>query len=120
MTKNASAAANTVVDTASDAAAAAGLAYAPREGRREYRPRNDYGDDGRSGPPTGRSGERRSERDFSRETPVVQPSTGLYIGNLLFEVTEEDLQREFSQFGTIRTVTIARDARNLSKGYVSF
>jgi RNA recognition motif. (a.k.a. RRM, RBD, or RNP domain) len=115
LTSNAAAAKDAVVDTASGVASAAGLAFAPREDRREYRPRNDYGNDRRSGAPEGRYGERR--RDFV-DPPHVTPSNSLYVGNLLFEVREEDLEREFGQFGKIEDITIAKDARNLSKGYV--
>lgn len=107
-----------MVDTASGVAAAAGLAFAPREDRREYRPRNSYGNDRRSGPPTGRNGERR--RDFGLNAEPLKPTNSIYIGNLLFDVKEEDLEREFSQFGNIEEVNIAKDARNLSKGYVYF
>jgi len=48
--------------------------------------------------------------------------TNLYIGNLFFDVTEEDLKREFSKFGTVASVKIISDARGLSKGfgYVEF
>jgi len=101
------------VDTPLGGASAAGLAFKPREDRREYRPRNDYGSDRRSAAPEGRYGERR--RDFA-DPPHVTPSNSLYVGNLLFEIREEDLEREFSQFGKIEDINIAKDARNLSKG----
>jgi nucleolin len=116
LTKNTTAAKDAVVDTASGVASAAGLAFAPREDRRENRPLNEYGDDRRSGPPTGRYGERR--RDFGVGPELAKPSNTIYVGNLLFEVREEDLEREFDQFGRIEETTIAKDARNLSKGYV--
>ncbi|PQE24749.1 nucleic acid-binding protein [Rutstroemia sp. NJR-2017a WRK4] len=66
----------------------------------------------------GRSNERRD--NFTR--PEVEPTNGCYIGNLLFDVTEEDLRREFEPFGTIKEVRLTRDARGLSKGfaYVEF
>ena len=115
MANNATAAKDAVLDTASGVAPAAGLTYAPGEDRREYRPRNDYRDDRRSGPPEGRYGERK--REFI-DPSLVAPSHTLYVGNLLFEIREEDLEREFSQFGKIEEITIAKDARNLSKGYV--
>ena len=65
--------------------------YQPRE-RREYAPRNEYRD--------------------------VTPSESIYVGNLLFDITKEDLEREFSEYGNIVKSTIATDARQLSKGYV--
>jgi nucleolin len=46
----------------------------------------------------------------------VIPSEKVYIGNLLFDVTAKDIQREFEQFGTVKDATIATDARGLSKG----
>jgi RNA recognition motif-containing protein len=33
----------------------------------------------------------------------------LYVGNLSLQVMEEDLNRLFSPFGTVRTITIMRD-----------
>ncbi len=33
----------------------------------------------------------------------------LYVGNLSYEATEEDLEREFSAFGQVQSVTIIRD-----------
>jgi RNA recognition motif-containing protein len=115
LANNATAAKDAVIDTASSVASAASLANARREDRREYRPLNDYRDDRRSGPPEGRYGERK--REFV-DPSLVAPSQTLYVGNLLFEVREEDLEREFGQFGEIEEITIAKDARNLSKGYV--
>jgi RNA recognition motif-containing protein len=42
----------------------------------------------------------------------------LYIGNLFFDVTENDLVKEFARFGTVTKVKIVRDSRGLSKGLV--
>ncbi|TID17355.1 gb [Venturia nashicola] len=46
----------------------------------------------------------------------------LYVGNLFFEVTEDSLQRLFSEHGDIQKVKIIYDHRGLSKGfgYVTF
>ena len=46
----------------------------------------------------------------------LSPTKGVYVGNILFDVTAEDLRREFSQFGPIESTTIASDVRGLSKG----
>ncbi|KAG9245559.1 hypothetical protein BJ878DRAFT_533833 [Calycina marina] len=53
---------------------------------------------------------------------VLAPTTGVYVGNLLFDVTSADLQKEFAAYGTIKSAIIAQDARGLSKGfgYVEF
>jgi nucleolin len=119
-TENTSAAKDTVADTASGVATAASPGYAPTENRREFTRDNNFGDDRRSASPVGLNGERRRPRDFGRDAAALQPSNAVYVGNLLFEVTEEDLQREFGKFGKIEGAKIARDARNLSKGYVYF
>jgi nucleolin len=115
-----SAAKDTVADTTSGVATAASPGYAPIENRREFTRNNNFGDDRRSASPVGLNGERRRPRDFGRDAAALQPSNAVYVGNLLFEVTEEDLQREFGKFGKIEGVKIARDARSLSKGYVYF
>lgn len=51
-------------------------------------------------------------RDF------VSPSKSLYVGNLFFDVTIEDLKKEMQRFGTVLDVRIIMDNRGLSKGYV--
>lgn len=48
----------------------------------------------------------------------IQPNNAIYVGNLLFEATPEDLIRVFSPFGEVKSVKIAQDSRGLSKGYV--
>ncbi len=34
----------------------------------------------------------------------------LYVGNLAFEVTDEDLQAAFSTYGTVTSATVVKDA----------
>jgi len=42
----------------------------------------------------------------------------MYIGNLSFDVTEEDLNVAFSEFGNVESVNIVMDRRlNQSKGF---
>ena len=41
----------------------------------------------------------------------------LYIGNIFFDVTEDDLRREFAKHGNVTSVKVVYDARGLSKGY---
>ncbi|KAF8857426.1 RNA-binding domain-containing protein [Acephala macrosclerotiorum] len=93
-----------VSDFASDAGA-----YTPREPRQDRSGFNDRRDGGASG-------------FGAREYSPPAPSNGIYVGNLLFDITAADLEREFSGFGTIKSATIASDARGLSKGfgYVEF
>ena len=49
----------------------------------------------------------------------VAPTNKLYIGNIFFDVTVDDLEKEFSRFGTISDLKLIRDAKGLSKGYVA-
>jgi RNA recognition motif-containing protein len=56
-------------------------------------------------------------RSFGPDKPLI-PTPGIYIGNLLFDVTAADLEREFAPFGKISSAVVATDARGLSKGYV--
>ncbi|TVY48783.1 Nucleolar protein [Lachnellula occidentalis] len=129
------------VDTAAGTAAAAGLAYQPREERRESRPRGDRdgGSRGYGGDRGNRTNDRRDDRNGGgrsfdrgdrgmdrrgppREAVEMTPTTSVYIGNLLFDVTASDLEREFGQFGEIKSSVIATDPRGMSKGfgYVEF
>lgn len=66
-------------------------------------------------PTPGPSGE---QGHISREERISQPKPTVYLGNLFFDVTEEDLSRELSRFGAIQKIRLLRDSRGLSKGYV--
>lgn len=44
------------------------------------------------------------------------PRNVLYVGNIFFESTEDDLQQFFKEFGNIESVRIVRDQRGMSKG----
>jgi RNA recognition motif-containing protein len=44
-------------------------------------------------------------------------SKKLYVGNLLFEVTEDDLKQHFSQVGTVVSTTVIRYRDGKSKGF---
>lgn len=57
-----------------------------------------------------------ADRSDTKSFDLV-PTKGIYVGNLLFDITTEDLTREFEPFGEIESVYIASDARGLSKGY---
>jgi RNA recognition motif-containing protein len=46
----------------------------------------------------------------------LTPTNSIYVGNLLFDVADSDIRREFAQFGDIKSVIVATDARGLSKG----
>ncbi|KUJ11224.1 RNA-binding domain-containing protein [Mollisia scopiformis] len=96
--------AESVTESAQNVAEAAG--FAPRERREE---RSGFED-------------RRGGGRFDADRPSPPPTNGIYVGNLLFDVTAADLEREFASFGTITNATVASDARGLSKGfgYVEF
>jgi len=56
----------------------------------------------------------------SPQTTLFDRKPTLYIGNLFFDVTETDLIKEFTRFGTVTSAKVIRDARGLSKGYAHF
>jgi hypothetical protein len=58
----------------------------------------------------------------SRTPRVTTPNNMLYIGNLYYEVTGEQLKRVFSRFGEVESTKIVYDNRGLSRGfgYVEF
>jgi nucleolin len=57
--------------------------------------------------------ESRPRRSRDNDTP---PHKMLYIGNLYYEVTSEQLQKVFSRFGEVESVKIVYDNRGLSRG----
>ncbi len=42
----------------------------------------------------------------------------IYAGNLSYDVTEEELQKEFAAFGQVASVTIPSDGRSKGFGFV--
>ena len=60
--------------------------------------------------------ERHSKTFDSTNTP----NTTLYIGNLFFEVTDDQLKKVFSRFGAVTKSSIVYDNRGLSRGYVLY
>ncbi|KLJ10813.1 hypothetical protein EMPG_13814 [Blastomyces silverae] len=65
---------------------------------------------------------RRNDRQEYRDTlkkeplPPLKPNDTIYVGNLFFEVTAEDLKRDMAKFGNIHSVRIVYDSRGLSRG----
>jgi nucleolin len=57
--------------------------------------------------------ESRPRRSRDNDTP---PHKMLYIGNLYYEVTSEQLHKVFSRFGEVESVKIVYDNRGLSRG----
>ncbi|KAL9613012.1 MAG: hypothetical protein Q9204_008924, partial [Flavoplaca sp. TL-2023a] len=58
-----------------------------------------------------------SARRANFDTP---PSTNVYVGNLFFDVREDDLRKKFEECGTIESVKLIMDNRGLSKGKQTF
>lgn len=56
----------------------------------------------------------QSDRRPVREPPTPKPT--IFVGNLFFDVTEGDLEKEFARFGTIKNLRLIKDVRGLSKG----
>uniref|UniRef100_A0A093Y5T2 28 kDa ribonucleoprotein, chloroplastic n=1 Tax=Talaromyces marneffei PM1 TaxID=1077442 RepID=A0A093Y5T2_TALMA len=64
----------------------------------------------------------RSPRRVNGRVNNVDPSPTIYIGNLFFDITAEDLKSKMESFGVVEKAAIISDARGLSKGfgYVTF
>jgi nucleolin len=62
-------------------------------------------------------GRKRPDRAASAREGASTPKPTIYIGNLFFDVTENDLVKELARFGTILKCRLMRDSRGLSKGY---
>ncbi|KAI1007327.1 hypothetical protein K3495_g894 [Podosphaera aphanis] len=61
-------------------------------------------------------GAARTDRGFG--APVdLSPNPSIYVGNLVFDLTAEDIKREFSPYGEVKNVTLATDGRGMSKGF---
>lgn len=55
---------------------------------------------------------------FSASTgPNHAGPTQLFIGSLHVNITEDDLETIFTEFGELDKVTLARDEAGISKGY---
>ena len=52
----------------------------------------------------------------SAAQPAIEESNTVYVGNLFFDVTAEDLRKEFAKAGGVENVKIIYDQRGLSKG----
>ncbi|PYI18847.1 hypothetical protein BO86DRAFT_314546, partial [Aspergillus japonicus CBS 114.51] len=51
-----------------------------------------------------------------------EPKTTIFVGNLFYDVTSDDLRRFFMKFGDVQRVNLIHDQRGISKGfgYVDF
>lgn len=59
----------------------------------------------------------RGKKPFERrQQPDTPPSETVYVGNLYYEVTADQVKRVFSRFGEVKNVNIVFDNRGLSRG----
>lgn len=61
---------------------------------------------------------RVEDAEKQRRTPIPQPDPKetVYVGNLFYDVSAEDLKRQMEKFGIVENVRIVHDNRGLSKG----
>ncbi|KAH6637899.1 RNA binding domain-containing protein [Boeremia exigua] len=64
----------------------------------------------------------KPQRGQRREQSQAPPNNTVYVGNLYYEVTADQVKRVFSRFGEIENVKLVFDNRGLSRGfgYVEF
>ncbi|KAK2758707.1 hypothetical protein FQN54_003397 [Arachnomyces sp. PD_36] len=65
----------------------------------------------------------QAPRETQRRPPMAaEPNETVYIGNLFFDITAEDLKEAFKDFGVVQTAKVIHDNRGLSRGfaYVTF
>jgi RNA recognition motif-containing protein len=63
--------------------------------------------------PEERGGRYTSNRGLRRSS---EPKQTVYVGNLFFDVTAEDLRRQMEKYGVVEHAKIIHDSRGLSKG----
>merc|ERR1711972_72877 len=61
-----------------------------------------------------------SDHHESSEEAVELPPTRLFVGNLPFSMTDEELSEHFSTAGTVESAKIVRHGRSLGFGFVVF
>jgi nucleolin len=63
-----------------------------------------------------KASENRPQTKKHRVAKTAEPHNVLYVGNLFYEVTTDQLKRVFSRFGDIEEIKIVYDNRGLSRG----
>ena len=53
---------------------------------------------------------------FRKLQKMTEPKETVFMGNLFFDVTAEDMRRRMEKFGVVQQVYIVRDNRGISKG----
>ena len=59
----------------------------------------------------------RASSGSRQYAPPAGTTPTLYIGNLYYEVTTDQIKRVFSRFGEVSDIKIIYDNRGLSRGY---
>ena len=57
---------------------------------------------------------KRRRAELIRREPSARPT--LFIANLFYDITAEDLQKEMEKYGTVEKCSIVHDNRGMSKG----
>lgn len=103
-----------------DEAKSKGEARAPKSNTRNAR-RNEESSDETSEPSSGKRAPKRGARSGERRRggdPSTVESPRVYVGNLSYDVTEQDLQELFKGIGGVRNVEIVYNrSTHRSKGY---
>lgn len=61
-------------------------------------------------------GDAPAQKPWVKRAQDKPPNNTLYVGNLYYEVSAEQLKRVFSRFGKVESVRIIYDNRGLSRG----
>ena len=68
-----------------------------------------------------RKGQKKEERPFEKRKPHPAPADGsveIYVGNLSYDMTEDQLRKEFEAFGTVNSARLILNKFNgKSKGF---
>jgi RNA recognition motif-containing protein len=66
---------------------------------------------------SGLEGQQTSQKRTSEAPKIkIPPNETVYIGNLFYDITAEDLRKHMEKYGTVLHTMIVHDNRGLSKG----
>mmetsp|Transcript_31895 Transcript_31895/g.36260 ORF Transcript_31895/g.36260 Transcript_31895/m.36260 type:complete len:228 (-) Transcript_31895:702-1385(-) len=87
------------------------IRYNMKDPRKDFGEQNSYGSYGGGG-----SGSKYGS-SRSRDQGPGNPSKQVFVGNLPYSVTDEQLYNSFKEFGSIDAASIRKNERGLSKGH---
>ena len=61
--------------------------------------------------------QKKEEKQKKKELPKINRNNTIFIGNLPEDISEDTLQKKFSQFGDIKTIRLVKDKDNKPKGF---